>query len=354
MSGSQVFSVAVTSTEWRHLLGHSELRLARRRVQQVSILLTTKERDRLFGWEPTTVLGDDNDTIVLELADDWLSTSQKVAAHPSELVVLSLTQVAAHHCVSSTSRSYFAGDADRVGVQLLDDRYGPPWSEWVRNQQAALDQSAIEELLATVNIALDFKKKRKDGYRWSEIVQLSRYSKSVIKPRPKHVESLLRSIRGISTAVAGVHANAAFDLAVNIEWIQARTGKNPLKARAVRDQLGAALTQAKTIPWSSDLSNCNPVSDGLALLITTFPKAYTDELTPETVAKVVRTVAAAKDRTLKPLDVVESVGRLVATNESSAALLLVAVCGALGATITRRLTKSLQSIAPLDLDWSGS
>jgi hypothetical protein len=39
MSGDTLFAVAITSTEWRSLLGHGEIRFARRRAQETTCWL---------------------------------------------------------------------------------------------------------------------------------------------------------------------------------------------------------------------------------------------------------------------------------------------------------------------------
>jgi hypothetical protein len=63
---------------------------------------------------------------------------------------------------------------------------------------------------------------------------------------------------------------------------------------------------------------------------------------------------AAKDRTLRPLDFVGSIHALNDSSRDAAVLLCVAVSGALGPLISKRLITSLQKFNPGDLDWETS
>lgn len=350
MPESTHFTVVVNSTEWRSLLGLGQLRLSRRRVQEVHNPPTSKERNRLFGWGPTTVLGDGNDVVVLELSDEWHTASQKYPAHPSELLVISTDVVTAHYSVGSPFYSYLVGDAEREGVLLSQGRYEDSWNAWNEDQKSGQDLAAATELLTVLGLDTDLSRKRADGYTWHDIIRLARNSKTAIKPRPKHVEDLLRAVRPISDAVAGVHATAAFDLAVNVEWIQARTRKDPLAKVSTRVLVEAGIESGKSVVWSRTGSECQPVADALAHLSERFPRAYTAELTPQAISATVRLVMAAKDRTLDPMDVPSVIASL-GSNES-AKTLTVAISGALGPLVSRRLVKVLSAVNLTVLDWS--
>jgi hypothetical protein len=348
------YAISVTSAEWRSLLGYGELRISKRRVQQVSQPITPKECRRLFSWMPTTAMGDENDTIVLELASDWLESSQKVSSHPAELVLLSRGAVNAHHCVGPSSFAYLSSDAQREGVELTMGRYEPAWIEWVAELTASQEMAAAKLLLAGFDLALDVRKKRPDGYRWLDIISLSKHSKTVIRPRPKHVESLLRSVREIGNAVSGVHSTEAFNIAVNVEWIAAKLGKDPLKNRELREQIDSAIAAAKEFPWSAAHRGSSATPEAIHSLETAFSKAYSEDITPDSVAQIVRHVMAAKEQTLAPKDFVMSMHLLRQSSPEAAILLGVAVAGALGPVMTRRLARSLTMNDPMDLDWTDS
>jgi hypothetical protein len=354
MTESHVAAVAITASEWRALLGYGELRLARRRVQQLSEPVAAKESNRLFSWAPTTVLGDGNDLLVLDLVEDWASMSRKHPAHPSELLVIPFDAVKTHHCVGATYHAYLSGEAEREGIPLVHGQYDAVWSQWVSEQSTSHEVATAQELLGAFGIDVDLRRKRPDGYAWLDIIRLAKNSKTTVKPRPKQVESLLRAVRGISTAVSGVHGSTAFDIAVNVEWVAVRTGRDPLKKKALREQIDTALESASQSPWSTQGSESESYIEAIKMLEATYPKVYTGEITPSAVSHVIRQVMAAKDRTLRPMDFIGSIHALNGSSRDAAALLCVAVSGALGPLISKRLIKSLQMVNPIELDWETS
>lgn len=349
MTESHVAAVAITASEWRALLGYGELRLARRRVQPVSEAVSAKESNRLFSWSPTTVLGDGNDLLVLELVDEWASQARKHPAHSSELVIVPLDAVRTHHCVGASFHAYLSGEAERERIVLEHGRYDALWAQWVAEQSDTHELATAQELLNAFDLQVDLRRKRPDGYSWLDITRLAKNSKTVVKVRPKHVESLLRAVRRISTTIAGTHDSASFDIAANIEWIAARTGKDPLKKKALRDQIDSALEVASQSAWSAQGSDS--ATDAVKILEASHPKVYAGDVNPTAVIHVVRVVMAAKDRTLRPLDFVGSVHALRNISRESAALLCVATSGALGPLISKRLINSLEMANPVDLDW---
>lgn len=349
MTESSLAAVAITASEWRALLGYGELRLARRRIQPISESISAKESNRLFSWSPTTVLGDGNDLLVLELIEEWASKALKHPAHTSELVIIPLDAVKTHHCVGASFHAYLSGEAEREQILLEHGRYDAPWTQWVAEQSNAQELAAAQAFVNAFDLDVDLRRRRSDGYSWLEITRLSKNSKTVVKARPKHVESLLRAVRGISTTISGVHDSAAFDIAANIEWIAVRTGRDPLKKRAIKDQIDSALETASQSRWN--VQGSEAATEAIKVLESHHPKVYVRDVNPTSVIHVVRVVMAAKDRTLRPLDFVESVHSLRDVSHESAALLCVATAGALGPLISKRLIRSLQMVNPVDLDW---
>ena len=348
------YAIGVTSAEWRSLLGYDDLRIPKRRVQQVSQPITPKECRRLFSWMPATAMGDENDTIVLELASDWLEISKKAPSHPAELILLSRSSVLSHHCVGSSSLAYLSGEAQREGIQMQIGRYQSTWAEWVAEQASSQQLAAAEHLLKGFELDVDLNKKRPDGYRWQDIISLANNSKIVIRSRPKHVESLFRSVREISNSVSGVHSTEAFNIAVNVEWVVARSGKDPLRNVMMREQVDAAIGVARDLPWSATQQWNASTSEAISALETAFPKVYSDDIRPDTIAHIVRLVMAAKEHTLLPKDFVMSMHHLMKHSRQAVTLLGVAVAGALGPLMTRRLARSLDMNNPMDLDWTDS
>jgi len=348
------FAVAVTSTEWRSLIGYGELRISKRRIQIVAEPMTLKESRRLFDWMPTTVLGDENDTIVLELVTNWLEISKKAPSHPAELILLSRSSVLSHHCVVPSSLAYLSSEAQREGIELQLGSYRSTWAEWAAEQVSSQRLAAAEHLLRGFEFEINLNEKRPDGYRWQEIISLANNSKTVIKSRPKHIESLLRSVREISNSVSGVCSTEAFNIAVNVEWVAARLGKDPLKNVTLREQIDGAIAVARDLPWSATQKWIASTSEAISSLETAFPKVYTDDIRPETIVHIVRLVMAAKEHTLSPKDFVMSMHHVIKHSRQAAILLGAAVAGALGPLMTRRLLRSLDMNDPMDLDWTDS
>jgi hypothetical protein len=349
-----LFAAAISQTEWRSLLGLGELRISRRRVQEVHVPPTPKERSRLFAWAPTTLLGDATDTLVIELADNWLADSKRHPAHPSEIVVIGLGQVFAHHSVSSEAHSYLSGDATKEGIELSACRYESVWDEWNRQREVSADLAAAETLIRVFGMPVDLKQKRADGYGWHDIVKLAQNSKTSVRSKPKHIETLLRSVRQISDAAAGVHSTGAYALAVNIEWIATRLNKDPLTKKALRTGIEEALEAGRAVGWSLELTTCPAVAQALTDLAGSFPRAYTSGVSPEMVALTNRLVMAAKEQSLLPIDVAVAVRHLLASDSTeSASNLCVAVSGALGPITTRKLGRALGAMNPTTPDWSG-
>ena len=353
MSETTVTAVAITQTEWRSLLRLGELRIACRRIHKVEIPPTPKERDRLFSWAPTTEIGDANDTLVIELVDNWSEQSRRHPSQPTEILVIELNSVSAHHAVNVESHAYFSDDAAKEGIELSEGRYESTWLGWVGQQESATYLAAAETLIRSFGIPVDLHRKRSDGYHWLDIIELARNSKISIKAKPRHIEDLLRSVRQISNAAAGVHSTASFTLAVNIEWVVARLGKDPLRKKGLRTVLEEALDVGRNVDWSIDTTSCEPVARAVEALAEAFPRSYTPDISPEMVVLTNRLIMAAKEQSLSPIDVSIAIGHLLASDGTeSAATLCAAISGVLGLTMTRRLCRALGAINPTALEWS--
>jgi len=299
------------------------------------------------------VLGDGNDVLVLELHDDWFKAARRYPAHSSELVVVSLGDIASHHTVGPEFHAYFSSEAEREGIEIAQGRYDSSWNDWVSGQRLGLDLEAARCLLNELGLQVDLRRKRSDGYAWPEVMLLARNSKAKIRKIPKHVEHLLQHVRTINTAVAGVRDFAAYTVAANLEWIQIRLKKDPMAKGDIRQVVDAALLEGQQIPWQPDPTQSPAVFAALQLLHTTYPRAYTDELTPEAVGCLLRLIMGAKDQTLNPMEIPATVGQFrLAGPVDSATLLCVAVSSALGPLLSRQLTRVLGSVNMTMLDWS--
>lgn len=224
-------------------------------------------------------------------------------SHPTEILVIELNSVSAHHAVNVESHAYFSDDAAKEGIELSEGRYESTWLGWVGQQESATYLAAAETLIRIFGIPVDLHRKRTDGYHWLDIIELARNSKISIKAKPRHIEDLLRSVRQISNAAAGVHSTASCALAVNIEWVVTRLGKDPLRKKGLRTVLEEALDVGRNVDWSIDPTSCEPVARAVEALAEAFPRSYTPDISPEMVVLTNRLIMAAKEQSLSPIDV---------------------------------------------------
>lgn len=341
MEESKTDSVVLSAAEWRSLCTFGELRLLRRRVCSMQFPSSDRELERLFLISPTVKLGDASDTLVLELKPTWRSASSRHPRLKSELTLLTMPMIRSHHCVDSTSQSYFEDDARRMGIDLRLGRYETPWATWVSGLRDETNLKAFDELLATLQLKVSLKR-RSDGYRWLDILGLAENSKRVVRPRPKHAEDLLRHVRPVAGAIAGVYDTAASLVAVNVEWIAIRSTSSPLLKRKHKAIVTKYLTHLRKSPWTAECAWSQESSEVLDYLRKAYPRAYTAELSPQSIPIVLRLTKDAKDRRLSPETFLSCIHSLKAHGQLEAALLSsAAVAGALGPEVTRRLAQVL-------------
>lgn len=347
MEESKTDSVVISAAEWRSLCTFGELRMLRRRVCCVQFPMSTRDRERLFLSSPTVKLGDASDTLVLELGPTWRSPSSRHPRLKSELVLLTMSMITSHHCVDSTSQAYFEEDARRMGIDLELGRYETPWATWIGGLRDEAHLKALDELLTVLRLEVDLKRRRPDGYRWLDILGLAENSKRVVRPRPKHAEDLLRHVRPVAGAIASVYDTAASLVAANIEWIAIRTKSKPLSKKKHKAFLTQYLNQLRQSSWTAESVWAQETSEVLDYLQKAFPRAYTAELSPQSVPVIFRLTKDAKDRRLSPELFLSCIHSLRARNQTAAALMLcAAVAGALGPEVTGRLVRVLSMNNP--------
>jgi hypothetical protein len=168
-----------------------------------------------------------------------------------------------------------------------------------------------------------------------------------IKAKPAHLETLLSNLRRIADAVSSTRDTEQFFLACAIEWIDIRLNKDPLKKKAIRNTLLAALASAKELPLGVP---SDETSAALMILAENFPKAFTEELTPMTVAHIVQLLTESRTKKLKP----ETVNRIVYSLDSyssSASVVTFVLATSLGIELTNQLILATAQVDQVPLNW---
>lgn len=95
---------------------------------------------------------------------------------------------------------------------------------------------------------------------------------------------------------------------------------------------------------------CEQTSTALAMLAETFPKAFTEELTPMTIAHVVHLLTESRTKKLKP----ETVSRIFCSldsNCSSATVVAFVLATSLGIELTNQLILATTQVNQVPMNW---
>lgn len=336
-------AVVVTSTEWRSLLALDELRLARRRVTPVTSPPRRRERDRLFCVAPTTVLGDANDVIVLELDPDRWSHVAREPAYRAEIAIICRADVSAHHCVDSAQFAYLSEEARREGLVMRTGHYDAAWRAWVLQEQDRLRLQAATTVLNCFGLTIDARKRRSDGSKWRDVLRVAESADQLLPRQPRHVLQLLHHLRQLENETAAIRDTAAYPLAAVVEWTRLRTRRDPLKNKSLRALIRPTIADAKQHPFTIECLRETGTTEICRRLSEAYPKAFTQELQPEAIVLILRFVKDAKDGLLRPHEFRAAVTHLAETSHDGATLLSASTAAALGAPTARRLANALQS-----------
>ncbi len=339
--------VILTSTEWLNLCSRKSIRLSKHRPVPISNPPTEKEMNTAFAKAPFTKLKSSVDVLAIAISPDWASKESRHSASPQDIYWLKLQDVLSHHTIAESEREYYQNITTKSGIVLEESIYEPFWHKWVqREQNDALFQTWIDlsQVLGLQNPSLT---KREDKYMWQEVSHLCRSPKHPLKNKPAHVETLLRNLAFISDAVLGITDSQKFHLAVNVEWIEQRLGKDPLKASQSRKIVSAALEAA-------DGQDLLPVTDQtldtLDHLQEKFKKAYTAELNPLLIPQLVSIYLECKSKSSQLPRKFLSALNEDKTRDSAALLTLLTTC-LLGVESTYQLIQLFSYENLIDMTW---
>lgn len=340
--------LAINSTEWLNLCARGSIRMAKRRPVLTSIPATDRELEKVFAAAPFTKIGSSVDLFVLVIDEDWAKAKRGHRSYPSEILQLNLADVKDHHPVAREHFDYYSNIGSKCGVHLADPIFESAWVYWITNETIKASCEAAEHLQRALIIQPSSESKRTDKYKWEDIARLVFRPNESIKAKPAHLETLLSNVRRIADAVSSTRDTDQFYLACAIEWIDVRLNKDPLKKKAHKDVLLPALAAAKELPLGATPSD--QTTESLNLLTETFPKAFTDEISPIVVAQVVQLLTEARSKKLKP----ETVFRILNSHDRASAtstLISFVLATYLGIELTNQLIRATSQVDLVDINW---
>jgi len=346
-SASRQTLLAVNSTEWLNLCARGSIRMSKRRPVQVSNPASNREMEKVFSSAPFTKVGSSIDLLVLVVDDAWLRTAQKTRANPSEILQLNLADVNKHHPVSLEHVEYYSNIGSKCGIHISDPIFEQAWLYWITNETITASCDAANHLQNSLHIQLSSKNKRSDKYKWNDIARLVLRPNEPIRTRAAHIETLLSNIRRIADAVAATRDSEQFYLACAIEWVDLKLNKDPLKKKATKDVIRVALTDTKKLPLQEPT---NQTSAALDLLARTFPKAFTDEISPLTIAYVVQLLTESRTKELKVSTVIRILKSLDQTS-AMAMLITFSLATSLGLELTNKLVRTMNQLSISEMNW---
>ena len=339
--------LAINSTEWLNLCARGSIRMSKRRPITVSTPASEREMERVFASAPFTKISSSVDLFVLVIDEEWAKSKRGHRSNPSEILQLNLRDVKNHHPVAREHFEYYNSIGSKCGVYLADPGFEQAWVYWITNETIKASCEAAEYLQRALNIQPSSESKRADRYKWEDIARLVLRPNESIKAKPSHLETLLSNLRRIADAVSSTRDTEQFYLACAIEWTDIRLNKDPLKKKATRATLVAALASAKELPLGAPSEQ---TSAALELLAGTFPKGFTEELTPMTIAHIVQLLTESRTKKLQP----ETVSRILNSLDSksaSATLLTFVLATSLGIELTNNLILATTLVDRVPMNW---
>ena len=346
-SDSRQTLLAINSTEWLNLCARGSIRMSKRRAIVTSVPSSEREMEKVFASAPFTKMSSSVDLFVLVINEEWLKSKAKHRSHPSEILSLSLSDVISHHPIALEHLEYYRNIGSKCGVYLDEPIFEQAWLYWITNEIIRDSCDAAERLQQALHIQPSLESKRVDKYKWDDIARLVLRPGESIKAKPAHLETFLSNLRRIADAVSSTRDTEQFYLACAIEWTDIRLNKDPLKKKATRATLVAALASAKELPLGAPSEQ---TSTALELLTRSFPKGFTEELTPMTIAHIVQLLTESRTKKLQPVTVSRILNSLD-SKSASATLLTFVLATSLGIELTNQLIQATTQMNLVPMTW---
>lgn len=342
--------VAVNRTEWLNLLGQGEIRMLRQRVVGTDEQPTQKNLDRVLALAPQTNIDSPIELFVLDVGEGWASIAARHPASPADVRVLRVSDVVAHRTVAQENLAYYSVVGERYGVVLDDCDFEPLWLDWAVREQIRSVAACTARLLGYFGNHEDFGGKRADRVSWQDLGRILLGHEVVTGPKPGHVEQLLRSGEEIVDRIAGTRDAQSFHLAAAIVWIETRTGRNPQRSRDTAARVREYLDLARSVEFAAPTAD---TAEALGVMAGAFPRAFTDELTPEIVSSLLEVIHDSASRSLAPDRVVELL-RSAGGTPPSQSLLAFVITARVGVERIGHLHRALERTDGCALRWDDS
>jgi hypothetical protein len=308
---------------------------------------TERDMERVFAVAPFTKLGSSVDLFILQIDTNWLKSRSKHPAYPAEILTLTLSDVIKHRPVAQEHLEYYRNIGSRCGIYLDEPIFERAWLHWIANETIQSSLNAATRLQSALNIETSASTKGIDKYKWEEIAKLVLRPNEAIKPKPSSIEVLLSNIRNLADAVSAARDSEQFYLACAIEWIDLRLQKDPLKKKGVKEILLEAMANAKELPLGQASDQTN---EALRQLADTYPRAFTESLSPITIAYIVQLLTEARTKKLKP----QTFSRIIYSLDSksrSSTLITFVLATSLGIELTNQLILVLTQEDQAPMNW---
>jgi len=339
--------LALNSTEWLNLCARGSIRMSKRRPVVTSIPAADREMEKVFASAPFTKLSSSVDIFILVIENDWSKSKKRHRSNPSEILLLNLADVTGHYPVALEHLEYYSNIGHKCGVHLEEPIFEKSWLYWITNETIQASCDAAELLQRAFQINPSSKTKRADKYKWNDIARLVLRPNDPIKAKPAPIETLLGNVRRIADAVSSTRDKEQFYLACAIEWIDIRLNKDPLKKKVCKKVLLDALTNAKELPLGAPSAQ---TMTALQLLIETFLKTFTNEISPMTIAHVVQLLTESRTKKLKPETFVRIIQTLDRTSPT-ATLITFVLATSLGIELTNQLISTTNQVNLVEMNW---
>lgn len=289
--------VVLNRTEWLILCSEGRIRLNRRRLVPSQEIPTAREMHRAFALAPHTRTESAIDVFILEVSDEWERIAAKHRAAAPDVRVLNLDDVVAHRAASREHHAYYSGEARKFGVELAEPEFEKHWIDWCTHELVSGGTLGASRLIGALGNTFDYEKPRADRYQWHDVGRVVLRPSYVARPKPGHVDQLIRSWLDIADQVAGTRDLQTFHIAVLIVWVELRTKKDVQLHRRHANSIQQFLDTARTEPFGSPT---NSTQEAFAYFESNFQRAFTQELTPLVVSGVLECLLTHRSGDLTP------------------------------------------------------
>ena len=318
-------ALCLTSQEWRNYIARGYIRIL---VNRICAITGQDSLDStIFCVAPNVNLEDSSDHIVVSLTQDWrsLANIHPLSANPS-IIILPIKAALSFHPVQQKDFDFFEIDANRAMIRIDSPRFVGAWQKWV-SSEACRSADASGKLLARL-VKLNITEPRDSGVPWKNLAQVILSGNGEISFGSSPLEKLLPQLDEILDIARGESRSASHILTAAVAWTERAVG-NVLTEETV-PTVGAV---SGVVERWRDIKVRAPEAIGIvnepefASLINACPAAFDNELTPVMLSSILRLFHRARNRRLKPEELLIEIRSVLLTEGDRAAMALAYVIG---------------------------